>query len=217
MDITGVAIGRALSPRADLPVRCPEGEGTTPAGPATSVLGSASRCHRRGIVKASVVIGLLGLVGCGSSSSTSSSAGAAATTSSRASQTSAQATSQPAQSSTGGVCGLATQSEVDAAAGVSLSPPAPGAAANQGSAKCSWMVPGQPATGLVVQGITVAVIKLPPGVAVTNLPFLNGKANGKPIAGLGDAAASLSPGQLGPGSVHASPGGTSARRTRPGS
>lgn len=202
MGTTDVAIERAVVRRRDVALGCPEGEGSELTGHVSSASSSRSRRQRWGVVGAAVVVGVLELAGCGSSSSSATSGGGAAgTTTSSASQTSAQSASQPAQSGPGGVCGLATQSEVDTAAGVSLAPAALGPAATSGSSKCSWSVPGQPATGLVVQGITVAVITPPPGVPVANLPFFNGKANGKPIAGLGDMAASVSPGQLGPGSV----------------
>ncbi|MEO8899494.1 MAG: hypothetical protein ABI352_02610 [Candidatus Dormibacter sp.] len=141
------------------------------------------------------------LLACGSSST---GGGGAPTTSQSAVATptgTAQATSPAAQSGTLDVCALATQSDVDAAAGVSLGPAAAQPAPNPGSSKCSWQGSGAP-VGLFEPGITIAVVPLPAGAPVSSLPFFNGQiAGAKRITGLGDVAASLSPGQLGPSSV----------------
>lgn len=142
------------------------------------------------------------LLACGSSSTSS---GGAPSTSSSAAATptaTAQATSPTAQSGTLDVCALATQSEVDAAAGVSLGSAAPQPPPNPGSFKCSWPGSGAPVGGVVEPGITIAVVPLPAGAPVASLPFFSGQIpSAKRISGLGDVAASLSPGQLGPSSV----------------
>ena len=147
----------------------------------------------------------LSLLGCGASpatgGATSSPAAPSQSVSSVPSAT-PQVTSSPAQSGSLDACALATQSEIDAAAGVSLGPATPQPPPDPGTVKCSWPGSGAPVGGLFEPGITVSVLTLPAGTSATQLPFFNGRVPGaRPISGLGDVAASLAPGQLGPTSV----------------
>lgn len=141
------------------------------------------------------------LLACGSSPT----GGGAPTTSS--SSQSAPSSTPPATSTAtppGAVdaCSLATQSEVDAAAGVSLGAAAPQPPPSPGATKCSWPGHGPPVGGLIEPGITLAVVPLGAGVSASNLPMFSGRVpNATHIAGVGDAAVTLSPGQLGPASV----------------
>lgn len=99
------------------------------------------------------------------------------------------------------MCALATQTDIDTAAGTSLGAAAPQPAPNPGTSECSWPGSG-PAVGLAEPGITIAVVPLPAGVPATNLPMFNGQVpNAKHISGVGDAAVAFAPGALGPTSV----------------
>lgn len=147
----------------------------------------------------------LALLGCGASPApgvgTSSPAAPSQSTLATPSAT-PQVTSPPAQSGSLDVCALATQAEIDAAAGVSLGPATPQPPPNPGTVKCSWPGSGPAVGGLFVPGITIAVVPLPAGASAQQLPFFNGQVPGaRPIGGLGDAAVAFSPGQVGPHSV----------------
>jgi len=140
-------------------------------------------------------------VSCGSSPGTTTASPATAVAST-SSQATAVPTASPVRSGPLDACALATQSEVDAAAGVSLSPAAAQPAPNPGSVKCSWSAPGAAVGGLFVPGITITVVTPPSGVPITGLPMFNGQvSSARHLSGLGDAAVSLYPGQLGPNSV----------------
>jgi len=121
---------------------------------------------------------------------------------SAASTGTAPATSAATQSGTLDVCALATQSDVDTAAGASLGAAVPQPPPDPGASKCSWPGSGPPVGGLVEPGITIAVVPLPAGTSATSLPMFNGQVpNARHISGVGDAAVALAPGQLGPTSV----------------
>lgn len=162
---------------------------------------------KRNALLVSTLPGLLALslLGCGASPATGGGTSSPARPSQSVSSVPSatpQATSPPAQSGSLDVCALATQSEIDAAAGVSLGPATPQPPPNPGSAKCSWAGSGPAVGGLFVPGITIAVVPLPAGASAQQLPFFNGQVPGaRPISGLGDAAVVFSPGQVGPHSV----------------
>ena len=147
----------------------------------------------------------LAVLGCGASSDTGgarSSPAALSQTASSAPTATPQRTNSPAASGSLDACALATQSEINAAAGVSLGPPTAQPAPNPGSVKCSWPGSGPAVGGLVEPGITIGVVPLPAGTSAQQIPFLDGRIPGaRSISGLGDAAAAFSPGQLGPHSV----------------
>jgi len=148
---------------------------------------------------------LVSACGGGTPSASSSPASSAPATSSSAPATSA-ATSAPAQSGTFDSCQLAKQSDVDAAAGLSLAPPAPQRPPNPGDSTCLWADPNAPGVGGAKQGILITVTPLPPDVApqmATKGPMFNGQIPGThSISGLGDAASYISPYPLiGAGSV----------------
>ena len=147
----------------------------------------------------------LALLGCGGSPGTGgqTTVPAASSQSASAAPTATpQPTSTPAASGALDACALATQSEINAAAGVSLGPPTPQPPPNPGSVKCSWPGAGPAVGGLVEPGITIGVVPLPAGTSAQQLPFFSGQIPGaRPISGLGDAAVAFSPGPLGPHSV----------------
>jgi len=162
---------------------------------------------KRSSLSVSTLPGLLALalLGCGASPATgtaTSSPAAPSQPTPAAPSATPQATSPAAQSGSLDVCALATQSEIDAAAGVSLGPPTPQPPPNPGSAKCSWTGSGAPVGGLFEPGITISAITLPTGTPVSSIPPFNGQPpSARHISGLGDVAVSLAPGQLGPTSV----------------
>jgi hypothetical protein len=141
----------------------------------------------------------LSLLGCGGSPAPSgggSSPASPAQSVSSVPSATPQATSPPAQSGALDVCALATQSEVNAAAGVSLGPATPQPPTSPGSAKCSWAGSGAAVGGLFEPGLTIAVIALPAGTPVSSIPPFNGQPpSARHISGLGDVAVSLDPGQ----------------------
>jgi hypothetical protein len=147
----------------------------------------------------------LALLGCGAGPATGGATNSPAAPSQSASSAptaTPQTASTPGQSGSLDACALATQSEIDAAAGVSLGPATPQPAPNPGTVKCSWPGSGPAVGGLVEPGITIAVVPLPAGTSAQQLPFFSGQIPGaRPISGLGDAAVAFSPGQLGPHSV----------------
>ena len=142
------------------------------------------------------------LLGCGASPATgtaTSSPAAPSQSTPAAPSATPQVTSPAAQSGSLDVCALATQAEIDAAAGVSLGPATPQPPPNPGSAKCSWPGSGAPVAGLFEPGITISAITLPTGTPVSSIPPFNGQPpSARHISGLADVAVSLAPGQLGP-------------------
>lgn len=162
---------------------------------------------KRSSLIVSTLPGLLGLalLGCGASPATgtgTSSPAAPSQSTPAASSATPQATSPAAQSGSLDVCALATQAEIDAAAGISLGPATPQPPPNPGSVKCSWPGSGPAVGGLYLPGITIAVVAIPGGASPQQLPFFSGQVPGaRVISGLGDVAAAFSPGQLGAHSV----------------